>query len=469
MTVALYCRVSTDEQAQHGFSIDHQKERLEAYARSQGWDDFEFYVDDGYTGTKLERPQMQRLLRHVKNGRISTVVVYKLDRLSRKQKDVLHLLEDVFEANGVAFKSATEPFDTSTPLGKAMIGILAVFAQLERDTIVERTKSGKHQRVRQGMWYGGPTPYGYDWSVSNQELVIVATQAQLVREMFTQLVKGKSYLAIGKWMDARTKERLFSSHKTLIYMLTNPLYAGKLNQDGLLIEGKHQAIIDDDLWTRAQLEIESRKAGRNPYGSYLLSNLLVCGTCGKNMKHVMYRKNPSSGNSYMHGYYLCAAKHRKGTDCPSKYQPDSKLETQVSERLRDLALEPARVRAEIVIAQDDVPNNDNLIDDLTSQLDEINDKLARWYDAFERGDIDSALVKARVSGLEDEKRAILLRLDEMEEPDKENRVETILDSLEIIGQEWDDLTDDERAIVLRAAVRKITVNADGTLLFDWCI
>src|SRR5579875_2069397 len=136
MSVALYCRVSTEEQAVSGFSIDHQKERLIAYCKSQGWDNFSIYVDDGCTGTNLDRPQMQRLIRDVQAGLINTVLVYKLDRLSRKQKDVLYLLEDLFERHQVVFRSATEPFDTSTSLGRAMIGILAVFGQLERDTIV---------------------------------------------------------------------------------------------------------------------------------------------------------------------------------------------------------------------------------------------------------------------------------------------------------------------------------------------
>ena len=136
MSVGLYCRVSTEEQAASGFSIDHQQSRLKAYCESQGWAKYSLYTDDGYTGTNLNRPQMQRMMKDIETGKIDTVLVYKLDRLSRHQKDVLYLLEDLFEHYGVVFKSATEPFDTSTPLGRAMIGILAVFGQLERDTII---------------------------------------------------------------------------------------------------------------------------------------------------------------------------------------------------------------------------------------------------------------------------------------------------------------------------------------------
>lgn len=466
MTVALYCRVSTDEQAQQGFSIDDQKERLEAFAKSQGWNDYEFYVDDGYTGTKMERPQLQRLLRHVKNKRIDTVVVYKLDRLSRKQKDVLHLLEDVFETHQVAFKSATEPFDTSTPLGKAMIGILAVFAQLERDTIVERSRNGKAQRTRQGLWYGGPIPYGYEWNVDAQELIVIPHQAQLVREMFNQVIKGKSYQAIGRWMDARTKDRLFSSHKTMFYMLTNPLYAGKLMQNGLVIEGKHEAIIDVEVWELAQSEISRRKKGRRPYGNYLLSNLLLCGVCGCTMKHIQQR-DKRSGKPYEYGYYICSSKHKSGAKCQTPYYPQAYLEELVVSRLKELALDPTYVRDEIATTNESELDSETIIEDLNRQLGDVDVKLKRWYDAYENGDWNASTVQTRIAGLENEKRALLTRLDEVEGLIVGTHDEHVLSTLDAIGQQWGNMTDEERSSVLRAAVSKITIEPDATPAFTW--
>lgn len=155
MFAAIYVRVSTEEQAEQGYSIDVQKERLIAFCKSQGWEDYKLYIDDGYTGTNTNRPALKRLIRHIEAKKVHTVVVYKLDRLSRKQKDVLSLIEDVFEKNNVAFASSSEKFDTSTAFGKAMIGILAVFAQLERDMIIERTTSGRRQKISKGIWSGG--------------------------------------------------------------------------------------------------------------------------------------------------------------------------------------------------------------------------------------------------------------------------------------------------------------------------
>lgn len=112
---ACYTRVSTDEQAREGLSLPGQEERLRAFCASQGWQVAGLYVDDGYSGTTLERPGMRRLLADIAAGQVDLVVVYKLDRLSRRQMHVLHLLEDVFEPAQVGFRSATEPIDTTTP------------------------------------------------------------------------------------------------------------------------------------------------------------------------------------------------------------------------------------------------------------------------------------------------------------------------------------------------------------------
>ena len=132
---ALYIRVSTEAQAEEGYSIPAQSERLEAYCKAMGWNDFEFYIDGGYSGSNLNRPRMQQLIADVEAKKIEAVVVFKLDRLSRRQKDTLFLIEDVLIPNDVAFVSLNESIDTSTPYGRAMIGILSAFAQLERETL----------------------------------------------------------------------------------------------------------------------------------------------------------------------------------------------------------------------------------------------------------------------------------------------------------------------------------------------
>ena len=136
---ALYIRVSTEAQREEGYSIEAQYKMLEGYCASKNIKEYEFYIDGGFTGSNIDRPELQRLICEIKDKKIESIVVYKLDRLSRSQKDTLYLIEDVLNPNGVSFVSLNENMDTSTPIGRAMLGIMSAFAQLERETIKERT------------------------------------------------------------------------------------------------------------------------------------------------------------------------------------------------------------------------------------------------------------------------------------------------------------------------------------------
>lgn len=466
MKVALYCRVSTEEQAQ-GFSIHHQKERMVSYCHSQGWSEYELYIDDGYTGTNMNRPHLKYMLHEIQVGHVQMVLVYKLDRLSRRQKDVLHLLEDVFEPYQVGFRSVTEPFDTSTPFGKAMIGMLAVFAQLERDTIIERTRSGKRERTKQGRWYGGPVPYGYEWSLEKQKLLPNGAQAPLVREMFHQFVAGKSYMSLARWLSERSKERLFSSHKTLLYMLTNPIYVGKLNYLGQLVPGLHDPLIDEETWQRAQEEVRHRRLQRSPYGKYLLSNLMVCGSCGAPLKHT-HRTDRRAATVRNRDYYLCSAKHQ-GKKCASRYYPAQLLEEQVVTSIKGLTLDTDLVKGELNKVWVSRGQDETLSNQLKANLLILENRLARWYHAFEVGQLDAAQVANRLEELEAEKQAVRLRLHELEteQPFLPSHTISLLHSLSDVSGQWSWFTAEEKSIVLHAAVRRITVHPDGTLEFAW--
>lgn len=157
--VFIYVRVSTQEQAKDGYSIDEQIERLKEYCKALQWTILKIYTDAGYSGATTDRPALKEMICDIKKGICDLVVVYKLDRLSRSQKDTLSLIEDCFLKNHVDFISMTENFDTSSPFGRAMIGILSVFAQLEREQIKERMGMGKEGRAKDGRWHRGRTSY----------------------------------------------------------------------------------------------------------------------------------------------------------------------------------------------------------------------------------------------------------------------------------------------------------------------
>ena len=169
---ALYVRVSTEFQFEEGYSLEAQEEKLRQWCALKDIHRFRIYRDGGWSGSNLNRPAMQELIADIRARLVVRVVVYKLDRLSRSQKDTLYLLEELFIPGGVEFISINENFDTGSPYGKAMIGILSVFAQLERENIRERTRMGMYERVKSGLWRGGSgTPFGYDYDPAENKLV----------------------------------------------------------------------------------------------------------------------------------------------------------------------------------------------------------------------------------------------------------------------------------------------------------
>ena len=148
--VFIYVRVSTVQQAEEGYSIPQQIERLTKYCEAMGWQVVKVYVDDGHSGGSMERPGLQQMFKDIEKGHADLVLVDKLDRLSRSQFDTLYMIQKVFDPQNVAFVSRAEAFDTSTAFGKAMVGILAVFAELERSRIKERMIDGKEGRAKEG-------------------------------------------------------------------------------------------------------------------------------------------------------------------------------------------------------------------------------------------------------------------------------------------------------------------------------
>lgn len=278
---ALYIRVSTDFQFEEGYSVDAQKEKLEQYCRLRDITDYEFYIDGGWSGSNIERPEMKRLMGNIERGEISAVIVYKLDRLSRSQKDTIFLLEDVFIPNNCNFISLQENFDTTTPYGKAMIGILSVFAQLERENIRERTRMGMYERVKSGLWMGGGrVPFGYDYDKDKNALV-PNENAEAVRKIYDLYLQGYSATQLASMYDV-------ASERHIMNILDRITYTGKISYNGEIFEGNHKAIIDEETWKRVQAE-RKRRTNRN-VASYLFTGMLYCGKCGARMRYQRWGK-----------------------------------------------------------------------------------------------------------------------------------------------------------------------------------
>lgn len=205
-----YVRVSTEEQVREGISIEAQEERIRALATAKGWDLIEIVKDPGYSGKNLSRPGIKSLIDSCRRGTVNVVIVNKVDRLTRRQKDLWHILEDVFYKNQVGFVSVTESFDSTTAAGTAFLGMIGVFAQLERDLVSERTREALNHKRTKGEWIGRkPTGFKMNEGGRLEEdpdaLKMIARAKRLRR-------RGASFGSIS---------RALEMPKTTIYRLVN--------------------------------------------------------------------------------------------------------------------------------------------------------------------------------------------------------------------------------------------------------
>jgi len=256
--VAIYIRVSTQEQANEGYSIAAQQEKLIAYCKAKNWIIYDIYIDGGFSGGNLERPALHKMMREL--DKIDAVLVYKLDRLSRSQRDTLYLIEEKFLENNVDFVSLSESFDTTTPFGKAIMGILSVFAQLERETIKERTKLGKEKRAKEGFWRGGGNvPIGYDFI--DDKLIVNEYEAMQIREIFRLYSEGTSLQAIGNILNNKgykTNNGASWSSTQVNRVLRNSTYSGYIEYNDEFYPGIHDPLVDEDIFAKVQILLDNK-------------------------------------------------------------------------------------------------------------------------------------------------------------------------------------------------------------------
>lgn len=246
---AVYTRVSTQEQAGDGhYSIEEQERLCRAAITAKGWDYVGTYSDPGVSGRTLEREGIQRLISDIESGKVQAVVIYKLDRLSRTQRDTLCIIEDVFLQNDISLVSLNETLDTSTPWGRAMIGILSSFNQMELENIQARTMMGRKAKIAKGGYAGGKVPLGY--KLVNSEWVVVPEEAEIVRLVFKLRKEGGTLMGIRDEVNQRgyrSKKGNEFQHTSIRAILNNKeTYLGNYSYGDVVVEGHHPAIITEE-------------------------------------------------------------------------------------------------------------------------------------------------------------------------------------------------------------------------------
>jgi site-specific DNA recombinase len=483
---AIYTRKSTEEGLEQEFnSLDAQRESGEAYIRSQvgeGWMLLpDRYDDGGFTGGNMDRPALKRLMADIAAGKVDTVVVYKIDRLSRSLLDFARMME-IFEEQKISLVATTQQLNTSTSMGRLVLNMLLSFAQFEREIISERTRDKIAATRRKGKWAGGHPILGYDVDPANFKLLVNEAEATRVRAIFDLYLERKSLLPVvqelvkrnwlnKKWQTRKAGERGGKPFdRTSLYrLLTNTAYIGKVKYKDELHAGEHAAIIEPLIFEQVQnlLRRNGSTGGaivRNQFGS-LLQGLLRCGPCGC----AMTPTHTTRGGSRRYRYYVCSSAQRRGRDtCPSKSVPAGPLEDFVIERIRCIGRDPglqAQVLAEA--QQQDASRIAELKTEekgLQREQAGAHAELKRLSGQFRR-DGDNTVLVERLADLNEQVIRVEQRLDEVRrelhliedaglDPDEAARTLGGFDSL------WGTLTPRERTRVIELLVEQ--VEYDGT-------
>ncbi|MFA9493164.1 recombinase family protein [Streptococcus sp. E17BB] len=475
--VAIYVRVSTTNQAEEGYSIDEQKDKLTAYCKIKDWAIYNIYTDGGFTGSNTHRPALEQLVKDAKKKKFDTVLVYKLDRLSRSQKDTLYLIEEIFIKNSIEFLSLQENFDTSTPFGKAMIGLLAVFAQLEREQIKERMQLGKLGRAKTGksmMW--SKVAFGYDYHKETGEMTVNAWQAITVNNIYDWYLSGKSITKIRDALNENYPKKPAWSYRIVRQILDNPVYCGYNQYKGEIYKGNHEPIISKEVFDKVQDELKIRqrtaaeKFNPRPFqAKYMLSGIAQCGYCNAPLQIVMgmIRKD---GTRFIK--YECKQRYPKKTKGVTVYNNNEKCHSGAYEKDEV----EKYVLKEISKLQHDTAYLDELFSDpeteridrasYQKQIDELTKKLSRLNNLY----IDDRITLEELQKQSDEFTTMRATLQDELENDPSLKAESqkehmrrILATDDILGLNYE-----QQKEIVRPLINKVQVTAED-IVIKWKI
>lgn len=416
-SVGCYVRVSTISQDIDKFSINGQITQIKEYCQFHGYEVFDIYADRGVSGKTMNRPELQRMLKDAKEGKLDCVMIYKTSRLARNTSDLLTIVEGLHKQN-VEFFSLSENMKFDSNSGKLLLQILASFSEFERNNIAEGAFMGQLRRSQEG-YYQGNLPLAYDKIPNNKhELMINQHEANIVKYIFESYAKGHGYRKIANALNHKgyvTKKGNPFSISAVSYILSNPFYIGKiqfakykdwndkrrkgLNDKPVIAEGKHTPIISQSLWDKVQARKKqvSEKPQVHGKGTNLLTGIIFCEKCGAAYAASNTTNTLKDGTKKRIRYYSCSNFRNKGSkvcsansvraDVIEKYVMDQILEIVKSDKVLKQVVERVNQENHVDVA---ALNHD--IAYKQQQFDEINTKLKNLIQTIEDNpDLTSAL------------------------------------------------------------------------------
>ena len=466
MKTAIYCRVSTEEQATEGFSIHAQKDKLTKYAESNDWDIVDYYIDDGISGKNLtDRKEVSRLIGDVKNGKIENVLIYKLDRLTRSVKDLIYLIE-LFDSHNCTFNSQTEKIDTSNAVGRMFVKIIGIFAEFERENLAERVTFGYEQKTKEGNYTNCNGVFGYDYLVGKGILKVNNEEEVYVKKIYNWYLEGDSMLKIAKKLkdlNVPTKRGGCWNQSTIHSILTNPLYIGNVRygvgrKNGFEVSGKNIVpILSKDLFYNVSDLIKNRKKFKvRKYSSddTYYYKILRCSLC--NSKYYA-KQQIQNGKKYI--TYQC--KNHSDSTCNTSGFSHIKIEKafiNYLENIKDLEFDKSILKKEKKI----IENNDTL--DLQEQIEKLNKKKKDMTELFSTDEIDYDTFKEVKIVIDSKLEVLNNELDKInkysDEEDLTNE-EIIKEVIVNLKNKFIHLNNHEKKMFLERFVKEIKVRKEG--------
>lgn len=496
--IAIYCRVSTIEQAEEGYSIDEQERLLTEWCSKMDYIVTKYYSDRGISGKDIKhRPALKELLKDAEEKKFDMVISWKINRISRRLSDVLKIV-DIFEKNNITFKSYSEPFETDTPAGKMQFQMMALIGEFERGTIAQNVKMGMCAKARAGEWCGGRV-LGYDLVPIDDiqtgkrrktKLIINEKEAEVVRIIFNEYANGKGYKAITNKINKlgyKTKKGNNFSVGSIKDILTNPVYIGKvrynvrqnwsekrrrnINTNPIITDGIHDSIIKESLWDKVQAILESKKGkpARIYDGKFPLTGILKCPKCGAGMVIMRTTNTLKDGTKRRLTYYACGNWKNKGTAvCNSNTIRCDKANDYVFSKISELLSNDKMIKSIVTNINKERSNRvspaKKELSRIDKELERLDGKKKKIFEAYEdeiitKEEFQSRNVELnnRIKILHEEKQPLLVTLsDDISEEIPYEFIKSILESFGKILNE--NVEVEQQKKLLHMIISEITIN-----------
>lgn len=464
MKVAAYIRVSTNEQAEEGYSIPAQRNRLEAYALSQGWEIVKWYVDEGQSAKDLNRTDLTRMLKDLDLGIFDCVLVYKLDRLTRSVMDLYKLL-NLFDEHNVKFKSATEVYDTTTAIGRLFITLVSALAQWERENLGERVSMGMMQKAKEGKWTVANPPLGY--TANEGILSIHSSEAAVVKEIYNLYLSGLGMWKIAGQLNDRglyPRSGKPWNQGPISYILKNPIYIGntrynyRVNTDQYFeVEGVVPPIVSEEEFNLVQQMIKGRNNAhpRQATSKFIFSKVLKCSRCGSTLIGKTNVSKRGDKKYVSHNYY-CPNRQRSLCDLPNINE--NLLESRFVQLLEEWSGHEVAneiVQNEISSSAED---HSESIRQLENELKEIEKRRSKWQYAWAGDMINDIDFKKRMN--EENEKEKMIQKELMELTPKESPVQdaNIMELWTDLKLNWSNMDVEIKKQFVLIAVQFMTVD-----------